>query len=110
MARFKVALSLTALALISSTLCIAHPGFGFGFGWGSGFGGGVGGGLFGLFPQFYQFSCPQVNEIVMSVLEPIIARKPRTAASLLRLLFHDCFAQVWIQSRNNKGENHSRKS
>ncbi|KAK4746266.1 hypothetical protein SAY87_012578 [Trapa incisa] len=96
MALVKAALSLTTLALISSTFCIAHPGFGFGFGWGSGFGGSVGGGgglSFGLFPQFYQFSCPQVDEVIMSVLEPIIASNPRTAASLLRLHFHDCFAQ-----------------
>lgn len=97
MALFRVALSLAALALISSTLCIALPGFGYGFGWGGGFGGSVGGGgSSGLFPQFYQFSCPQVDEIVMSVLEPVIAGNPRMAASLLRLHFHDCFAQVRV--------------
>ncbi|OIS96988.1 PREDICTED: peroxidase 9 [Nicotiana attenuata] len=47
----------------------------------------------GLFPEFYQFSCPQANEIVMSVLEEAIAKDPRMAASLLRLHFHDCFVQ-----------------
>ncbi|KAF3620769.1 putative BEL1-like homeodomain protein 3-like [Capsicum annuum] len=47
----------------------------------------------GLFPELYQFSCPQANEIVMSVLEEAIAEDPRMAASFLRLHFHDCFVQ-----------------
>ncbi|CAN4092289.1 unnamed protein product [Withania somnifera] len=47
----------------------------------------------GLYPELYQFSCPQANEIVMSVLEEAIANDPRMAASLLRLHFHDCFVQ-----------------
>lgn len=48
----------------------------------------------GLLPELYQFSCPQANEIIMSVLEEAIAKDPRMAASLLRLHFHDCFVQV----------------
>lgn len=48
----------------------------------------------GLFPELYQISCPQANEIVMSVLEEAISKDPRMAASLLRLHFHDCFVQV----------------
>ncbi|KAH7845656.1 hypothetical protein Vadar_004477 [Vaccinium darrowii] len=55
--------------------------------------GGFGGGYPGLYPEFYEFSCPQVNDIVMSVLEKAIGREPRMAASLLRLHFHDCFVQ-----------------
>ncbi|CAN4093907.1 unnamed protein product [Withania somnifera] len=47
----------------------------------------------GLVPELYQFSCPQANEIVMSVLEEAIAKDSRMAASLLRLHFHDCFVQ-----------------
>ncbi|XP_006341976.1 peroxidase 9 [Solanum tuberosum] len=47
----------------------------------------------GLFPELYQISCPQANEIVMSVLEEAISKDPRMAASLLRLHFHDCFVQ-----------------
>ncbi|XP_072999181.1 peroxidase 9 [Typha latifolia] len=47
----------------------------------------------GLCPEFYQHSCPQANEIVMSVLKRAIAKEPRMAASLLRLQFHDCFVQ-----------------
>ncbi|KAL8459036.1 hypothetical protein ACS0TY_036495 [Phlomoides rotata] len=54
---------------------------------------GGGGGHFGLFPGFYEFSCPQANEIIMSVLENAIAKDSRMAASLLRLHFHDCFVQ-----------------
>ncbi|CAI9281656.1 unnamed protein product [Lactuca saligna] len=79
---------------------LANPGgFGFSFGWGGGAGGdgdgsfGNGQGYPGLFPEFYSFSCPQANDIVMSVLESVIAKEPRMAASLLRLHFHDCFVQ-----------------
>ncbi|OVA06199.1 Plant peroxidase [Macleaya cordata] len=75
--------------LSSTTISIAHPGFP--FTWGNV--GGSGGGYFSLFPEFYQFSCPQANDIVMSVLEKAIAKEPRMAASLLRLHFHDCFVQ-----------------
>ncbi|XP_009592461.1 peroxidase 9-like [Nicotiana tabacum] len=52
-----------------------------------------GGDYANLYPQFYQFTCPQANEIVMSVLEEAIAKDSRMAASLLRLYFHDCFVQ-----------------
>lgn len=105
MAVFKVSFLglVVVMALFSaSTLSLAHPA-GFNFGWGSGWGsepsrghGGYAqaGGSFGLFPQFYQFSCPQANDIVISVLQQAIAREPRAAASLLRLHFHDCFVQV----------------
>ncbi|KAF5203998.1 Peroxidase [Thalictrum thalictroides] len=55
--------------------------------------GGTGGRFVGLFPEFYQYSCPQANDIVMSVLQKAIANEPRMAASLLRLHFHDCFSQ-----------------
>lgn len=48
----------------------------------------------GLSPFFYDVSCPQANDIVMSILEKAIAEDPRMAASLLRLHFHDCFVQV----------------
>ncbi|KAL0017095.1 hypothetical protein SO802_004164 [Lithocarpus litseifolius] len=86
---FKVTLSLIVIASLSATLSSAHPGFN--FGWGGH--GGSSGWSFSLFPEFYQFSCPQANDIVMSVLERAIANEPRMAASLLRLHFHDCFVQ-----------------
>ncbi|KAL5780554.1 hypothetical protein ACOSQ2_011291 [Xanthoceras sorbifolium] len=86
---FEVATCLMLLTFLSgATLSLAHPGFN--FGWGSG---PFGRGSNGLFPQFYQFSCPQADDIVMSVLEKAIAKEPRVAASLLRLHFHDCFVQ-----------------
>ncbi|KAJ6953158.1 class III peroxidase [Populus alba x Populus x berolinensis] len=76
------------IVLLSSTTSLAHPGFGWG-----GKGGPFGGGSSGLFPGFYQYSCPQANDIVMSVLRKAIAKDSRMAASLLRLHFHDCFVQ-----------------
>jgi hypothetical protein len=45
-------------------------------------------------PDYYKFTCPQADEIVVSILKKAIAKEQRMAASLLRLLFHDCFVQV----------------
>ena len=42
-----------------------------------------------LSPHFYRSTCPQADEIVVSVLKKAITKEPRIAASLLRLLFHD---------------------
>ena len=49
---------------------------------------------FDLYPQFYDRSCPRVQEIVRSVVGEAIARQARMAASLIRLHFHDCFVKV----------------
>ncbi|WVZ10682.1 hypothetical protein V8G54_015212, partial [Vigna mungo] len=46
-----------------------------------------------LYPQFYDGSCPRVQEIVQSVVAKAVAKEPRMAASLLRLHFHDCFVK-----------------
>ncbi|KAL5228768.1 hypothetical protein ABZP36_017033 [Zizania latifolia] len=46
-----------------------------------------------LSPDYYKATCPQADEIVVSVLKKAIAKEQRIAASLLRLLFHDCFVQ-----------------
>ncbi|XP_058777824.1 peroxidase 72 [Vicia villosa] len=46
-----------------------------------------------LYPQFYDGSCPRVEEIVKSVVSKAVAKEPRMAASLLRLHFHDCFVK-----------------
>ncbi|KAF3446366.1 hypothetical protein FNV43_RR11545 [Rhamnella rubrinervis] len=89
---FRATLVIVAITLFSAALTLAHPGFN--FGWGGHGGGGISGGSFGLFPEFYQFSCPQANDIVLSVLEKAIAKETRMAASLLRLHFHDCFVQL----------------
>ncbi|KAJ0629731.1 putative peroxidase [Helianthus annuus] len=46
-----------------------------------------------LYPQFYDFSCPQANDIVKSVVSKAVAREPRMAASLLRLHFQIVFVK-----------------
>lgn len=48
----------------------------------------------GLSPVYYKSTCPQADEIVVSIVKKAIAKEQRIAASLLRLLFHDCFVQV----------------
>ena len=48
----------------------------------------------GLYPGFYDKSCPSVFEIVKSGVESAVQKDPRMAASLLRLHFHDCFVNV----------------
>lgn len=47
-----------------------------------------------LYPQFYDHSCPQAQEIVKSIVAKHVAKETRMAASLLRLHFHDCFVKV----------------
>jgi peroxidase len=51
-----------------------------------------------LYPQFYDKSCPKVEEIVKSVVAKAVAKEPRMAASLLRLHFHDCFVKVYAEA------------
>ena len=84
MASLRLILALMAVASLSCSHLEAFPA--------SGHGGYV---YTSLIPGFYDFSCPQANEIIMSVLEKAIAEDSRTAASLLRLHFHDCFVQVY---------------
>ncbi|KAH9618102.1 hypothetical protein KSS87_010116 [Heliosperma pusillum] len=62
--------------LASATLCFSHKTVG-GY----------------LYPQFYDHSCPHAQEIVNSVVAKAVSQEPRMAASLVRLLFHDCFVQ-----------------
>ena len=47
-----------------------------------------------LSPEFYKASCPDAEKIVTAVIEKKLKEDPGTAAGLLRLLFHDCFANV----------------
>lgn len=49
-----------------------------------------------LAPDFYKDSCPDAEKIVTAVIEKNIKADPGTTAGLLRLLFHDCFANVRI--------------
>ncbi|KAK9136297.1 hypothetical protein Syun_015627 [Stephania yunnanensis] len=46
-----------------------------------------------LSPHYYDHTCPRAQQIVKSVVAKAVAKEARMAASLLRLLFHDCFAQ-----------------
>ncbi|KAE8790552.1 Peroxidase 15 [Hordeum vulgare] len=48
---------------------------------------------YGLFPQFYDHSCPKAKEIVQSIVAQAVAQETRMAASLVRLHFHDCFVK-----------------
>lgn len=48
-----------------------------------------------LYPQFYDYSCPQAQNIVKSILAKYVQQQPRLAASILRLHFHDCFVKVF---------------
>jgi len=93
MAISKLIPTLVLFVLFSFDVSVAHPGLGFGWGSNSPIGGSF---YSNLYPQFYQFSCPQADEIVMTVLEKAIGKEPRMAASLLRLHFHDCFVQVKV--------------
>lgn len=77
-------------------ICLAFPGFNFGWGGPAGGGhhiGGGGGGYSDLSPGYYQFTWPQANDIVTSVLEKATAKVPRIDTSLLRLHLHDYFIQ-----------------
>ncbi|XP_017698768.2 peroxidase 4-like [Phoenix dactylifera] len=46
-----------------------------------------------LSPNFYASSCPKLFPTVKHVVQSAIAKEKRMGASLLRLLFHDCFVQ-----------------
>ncbi|CAJ1942477.1 unnamed protein product [Sphenostylis stenocarpa] len=72
-----------------------------------------------LYPQFYDYSCPQAQHIVKSTLAKYVEEQPRFAASILRLHFHDCFvkgcdASLLLDSSENiiseKGSNPNRNS
>ncbi|KAE8786787.1 Peroxidase 44 [Hordeum vulgare] len=45
-----------------------------------------------LSADFYKDSCPDAEKIIATVIEKNLKADPGTTAGLLRLLFHDCFA------------------
>lgn len=47
----------------------------------------------GLSWTFYKESCPNLESIVKSTIEPVLEQDITQAPGLLRLLFHDCFVQ-----------------
>jgi len=77
----KMALSVSSLLLLSflalTPLCLGQI---------------HGGGC--LYPQFYDCSCPNAQQIVKSLVVKAVAKEARMAASLIRLHFHDCFVKV----------------
>ncbi|CAN1323303.1 Peroxidase 9 [Linum perenne] len=104
MALCKLVFCFSAVFSLSFVVSLAHPP---GFGWWGGHGPRTGSRA-ALNPDYYKYSCPQANHIVVSVLEKVIDRDPRMAASLLRLHFHDCFVQdssANIASEKNAGPN-----
>lgn len=46
-----------------------------------------------LSPSFYDSSCPNALTVVRTTIRQAVSRDRRTAGVLLRLHFHDCFAQ-----------------
>lgn len=47
-----------------------------------------------LNPFFYAFTCPQLPFIVLNEVSTALQTDDRAAAKLIRLHFHDCFANV----------------
>ena len=52
-----------------------------------------------LSARYYAKSCPNVQQIVWSVMAKKVAEQPRMAPAILRLFFHDCFVNVWLRSK-----------
>lgn len=77
MAKSMSCLYIVITLLAFAPLCLCYKGYGGG----------------GLYPQYYEKTCPRALEIVRSELAKAVAKEARMAASLLRLSFHDCFVQ-----------------
>lgn len=44
--------------------------------------------------DYYKSTCPTVFDVIKKEMECIVKEDPRNAAIIIRLHFHDCFAQV----------------
>jgi peroxidase len=45
---------------------------------------------------YYRYTCPQAEAIVKASMEKAIAQNPGNGAAVIRMLFHDCFVEVFI--------------
>jgi hypothetical protein len=52
----------------------------------------------GLSSSFYDSSCPSTRDIVRRIIQDARVADARIPASLIRLHFHDCFANVSLQN------------
>jgi hypothetical protein len=48
-----------------------------------------------IFVGFYDQTCPSAESIVTEVVKEATAKDPTVPAAMIRLLFHDCFVQVY---------------
>jgi hypothetical protein len=44
---------------------------------------------------YYRYTCPQAEAIVKASMEKAIAQNPGNGAAVIRMLFHDCFVEVF---------------
>jgi len=47
---------------------------------------------------YYRYKCPQAEAIVKAVMEKAIFQNPGNGAAVIRMLFHDCFVEVLLES------------
>ena len=48
----------------------------------------------GLSYEFYEETCPQIEDIVRDAVQSLSLTDPSSSSALLRLMFHDCQVQV----------------
>lgn len=46
--------------------------------------------------DFYRDSCPPAEQIIRTIIQRLYKVQPNVAPALLRLVFHDCFIQVFF--------------
>ena len=45
---------------------------------------------------YYRHKCPQAEAIVKAAMEKAIFQNPGNGAAVIRMLFHDCFVEVFF--------------
>uniref|UniRef100_A0A0E0KE46 Plant heme peroxidase family profile domain-containing protein n=1 Tax=Oryza punctata TaxID=4537 RepID=A0A0E0KE46_ORYPU len=56
----------------------------------------------GLQLGYYKQSCPRVEAIVRDEVKKFVYKDAGVGAGLIRLVFHDCFVEVYYGIRNPK--------